>query len=313
MTLQDIDPRERWRLLTGPGLTIEVGPFRIRLRSTIPAVDAYLASHYRDFPVLRQPGSHFSIGVHPPSVLRRYVRPQARFTVNGRTPFLDVPARLAHGLFEWGFNWAIGRTAHQWVIVHAGVVERGGRAMLLPASPGSGKSTLCAALAHAGWRLLSDEFAIVDPKTSEIVPIPRPIALKGPSIGIIGARVRDGRFGAALTDLEQRVASHLAPPATAVAMQHVRGLAAWIIVPKWKAGAAFTLEPVERARMTAHLADSSFNYNMVGPAGFDRLVDLVDASTCGALTYSDLDDAVARLDDLAKHSPTPAVPAQERA
>jgi hypothetical protein len=43
------------------------------------------------------------------------------------------------------------------------VLERGGRALLLPAPSGSGKSTLCAGLAFNGWRLLSDELALLDP------------------------------------------------------------------------------------------------------------------------------------------------------
>jgi HprK-related kinase A len=276
VTLHDLDPRERRRRLTGPGLALQVGPFSIRLTSGFRAVDAHLASHYRDFPVLDQSATHFSMAVRPPSLLRRYVRPQALFTVNGRTPFTNAPARLAHGVFEWGFNWAVGRTAHQWVVVHAAVVERDGHALLLPAAPGSGKSTLCAALAHAGWRLLSDELTIVDSRTGDIVPIPRPIALKGPSIDVIRRRVPDARFGASLVGVTERVARHLAPPSTAVALQHVRARPAWIVVPKWQAGVPFRLEPVERARMTAHLADSSFNYNLVGPAGFQRLLDLAD-------------------------------------
>jgi HprK-related kinase A len=246
------------------------------------------------------------MAVRAPSLLRRYVRPQALFTVNGRMPFTNAPARLAHGVFEWGFNWAVGRTAHQWVVVHAAVVERDGRAMLLPAAPGSGKSTLCAALAHAGWRLLSDELTIVDPATGEIVPIPRPIALKGPSIDVIGGRVPGARFGPPLVAATERVARHLAPPSAAVAQQHVRARPAWIVVPKWQAGAPFSLEPVERARMTAHLADSSFNYNLVGPAGFQRLLDLADASACYSLTYSDLDEALPRLDALAGRELTQA-------
>jgi HprK-related kinase A len=305
VTLNDLGQKERRRLLTGPGLSLQVGPFAIRVRSPFVSLDEYLGTHYRDFPLL-DPASvpHFSIDVRRTTWRRRFVRPQVVFEANGRLPFQAVPARLAHGLFEWGFNWCVGRASHQWLVVHSAVVERDGRAVLMPATPGSGKSTLCAALAVAGWRLLSDEFALIDPSTGEVVPLPRPVALKGTSIGIIQARAPHARFGAVLRALDDLTAQHLAPPADAVARQHVRARAAWLIVPKLTAGAPLALEPASRARMLAHLADSSFNYNLVGPAGFQRLADVVDTSECYKLTYSDLDEALARFDALVRQPET---------
>ena len=53
------------------------------------------------------------------------------------------------------------------------------------------------------------------------------------------------------------------------------------------------------ARMLAHLADSSYNYNALGPAGFNALARLADGSTCHKLTYSSLDEALALFDELA--------------
>ena len=66
----------------------------------------------------------------------------------------------------------------RYLIIHAAVVERNGFALLLPAPPGSGKSTLCAGLIHHGWRLLSDELALIDPETATLQAIPRPVSLK---------------------------------------------------------------------------------------------------------------------------------------
>ena len=57
--------------------------------------------------------------------------------------------------------------------------------MLLPAAPGSGKTTLCAGLSLRGWRLLSDEFGLIRPGTTDLVPVPRPMALKNESIDVI--------------------------------------------------------------------------------------------------------------------------------
>jgi HprK-related kinase A len=252
-----------------------------------------LRSHYRDFPLSEPGGAHFGVSVSPPSRLRSLIRPQAVFAVNGRAPFNPVPARLATGLLEWGLNWCIGRVAHQWLVVHAAVVAREGKAAVLPALPGSGKSTLCAALAFSGWRLFSDEFALIDPATAELIPAPRPVALKGQSIEVIAGRASDARFGPLLSDTDGRSARHLAPPALAVRNQHERARLAWVVVPKWEEGAPLTLEPVPKGRTLAHLADSSFNYNTVGAAGFECLARMVDGAQTAKLTYSNLDEALA--------------------
>lgn len=56
---------------------------------------------------------------------------------------------------------------------------------IVPAPLDSAKRTLCAALVGKGWRLLSDELALVRLDTGELVPLPRPISLKNASINII--------------------------------------------------------------------------------------------------------------------------------
>ena len=66
--------------------------------------------------------------------------------INGDRPFYPLPGNLAGAGLEWGLNWCVGNQAHRWVAVHAAVLERNGRTMILSAESGAGKSTLCAAL-----------------------------------------------------------------------------------------------------------------------------------------------------------------------
>lgn len=64
------------------------------------------------------------------------------------------------------------------VAVHAGVLALEGRVVVLPGSSLSGKSTLCAAAQARGLTVLSDEYALIDPRTGLIEGWPRPIRLR---------------------------------------------------------------------------------------------------------------------------------------
>lgn len=45
---------------------------------------------------------------------------------------------------------------------------------MLVGTTGAGKSTLCAALCADGWRLLSDEMALIEPDTGRLRGMGRP-------------------------------------------------------------------------------------------------------------------------------------------
>ena len=64
------------------------------------------------------------------------------------------------------------------LFVHAAALGRNGRAVLLVAESGGGKSTTSWAALHHGFSLLSDELAPVDPATFEVHPHPRAVCLK---------------------------------------------------------------------------------------------------------------------------------------
>jgi hypothetical protein len=62
--------------------------------------------------------------------------------------------------------------------IHSAVLELGGRAILLVAASGNGKSITAWALLHHGFRYVSDELAPVDPRTLKVHPYPRALYLK---------------------------------------------------------------------------------------------------------------------------------------
>jgi HprK-related kinase A len=176
--------------LASDGLLLRTGPFCIRLRANAPQFFETLRLLYDDTLIVeddRLPVIDYHIQLSRPRNLRRWWRPQVFFLTDTETPFAPFPLEQAFPLFEWGVNWCIAMQAHQYLMLHAAVVERGGKALILPALPGSGKSTLCAALTYRGWRLLSDEFGLVRPESGTIIPLPRPIPLKNRSVSVFQA------------------------------------------------------------------------------------------------------------------------------
>lgn len=300
MRLAELGPAEAARRLRGDGLRLQVGRFGLNIRTRLPDLVRDVIRLYADQRVDDRGFSDFHVSVAPPSGIRRWLRPQVEFLDDGLSPFKPLPRPQAIPLLEWGLNWCIATRAHHHLILHAAVVERGGRAAILPADPGAGKSTLCTGLVHAGWRLLSDELALVDLDSGEVHPLVRPISLKNESIEVIRARHPEVVFSQVVPDTTKGTLALVKPPRESVERNTETATPAWVVTPEYRAGAAPSLEPASRATTFMELAHNGFNYSIHGRRGFDMLGAMVDRCRCFHFVYSRLDDACAVFDDLAE-------------
>ena len=302
MIVAEFAPGELHRKLTGPGLRLRIGSLTAEIRSPFRRVELAIAIHYAAHEVATPKDfADFHVGVMPPVGVRRWLKPQAVFRFDGNPPFKPLAAAQAFPLLEWGLNWCVSAHCHQFLVVHAAVVERNGCAAIMPAPPGSGKSTLCAALVARGWRLLSDELALIDVDTGRVVPLPRPISLKNASIEVIGRFWPQAVMSAVVHDTLKGSVVHVRPPATSVRDALQTALPGWVVLPRYRADHPLTLEPLAKAAAFMQLVDSAFNYSMHGRRGFDVLANLVDASDCRQFTYGgELESAVREFDRLAE-------------
>jgi HprK-related kinase A len=286
--------------LQGPGLVLGTGPFTFRIRSSLAAVAEGLATLYPAYPVL--PGGQFAdfpVDIAPGAGLHRWIRRQARFLYDGAAVFEPLPADHAFPLLEWAMNWCISTQANQYLMLHAAVLARDDRALLLPAPPGSGKSTLCAALVHSGWRLLSDELALLSPDDGWVTPLARPVSLKNASIDVLRRFAPQAVLNQVSHGTAKGSVCHMQVPAWQLAEVHRRARVCWVVFPRYQAGADTLLAPRSRAASVVELARNAFNYTLHGRPGFDLLADVVQASSCHDFTYSRLDEAMATFDRLA--------------
>lgn len=282
------------------GLPIQIGPFAARIQASPEHIVAPLHGLYRDYPLLDDAGVFsFHVRLDPRRALPKFYQPLVRFSVDGRVPHEDMPAAQALPVLEWGMNLVIALRSHCFLMLHAAALAHGDRAMLLPAAPGSGKTTLCAGLSLRGWRLFSDEFGLVRPGTTELTPIPRPMALKNESIDVVRNFDAQAYIGPSVPNTRKGTVAHLRPPADSIANAQRIAPVSWIVFPQWVPDADCVISELSKQEAFMQLATNAFNYELLGEAGFETVAQLVDRAVCLELVYSDLQVATDALTDLA--------------
>ena len=301
MRLSDLTDRELERRLRGAGLLLQSGPFNYRIRSPIESIAQGLRLLYGDYPLgLDADFVDFDVAIERSGGLRRLWGAQANFCFNGGYPFAPLPLAHAFPLLEWSMNWCVSTQVNHLLTLHSAVIERDGHAVIMAAPPGSGKSTLCAGLVNRGWRLLSDELALISLTDLSIAPLGRPISLKNQSIEVMRDFVPDAVFNAVSHETTKGSVTHMKVPAEQVLRMSEPALPRWVVFPKYQANATAQLTPRSKANSMLELARNSFNYMVLGLRGFEVLTDVISASDCYDFSYSRLDDAVRVFDGLAR-------------
>ncbi|WP_200960127.1 HprK-related kinase A [Pelomonas sp. Root1217] len=298
LTLGMLAPAELGQRLHD-GLTLRTGPFSYRIHSSCPPVAAGLATLYADFELEPEGGiADFHVHVQPVTGLRRWLGAQVEFRLDQHSPFLPLPANHAFALLEWGMNWCLASQANHYLLFHAAVLEKDGQCLVMPGDPGAGKSTLTAALMLSGWRLLSDEMAMVDRDDGQVAPLARPVSLKNQSIDIIRGFSPQAVLGEPARDTHKGTVSHLRASVASMTGQQQQARPTQLIFPRWRAGASTQLTPVPKAQAFERLAGHAFNYSMLGRVGFELTAALIDSCRCWDFCYCDLAEGLATLGGL---------------
>lgn len=202
-------------------------------------------------------------------------------------------------VFEWGLNWCVASYQHQYLAIHAAVLERGGKAIILPAPPGSGKSTLCAVLMQEGWRLLSDEMCLIDLQSGLIWPYVRPVSLKNQSIALITQWYPDAQLRQITSGTTKGTVGYLLPSDLSWQAYQQPAQPAWVVFPQYQPEQTeLMLTPLPKADAFMHLAYNSFNYNVLADEAFTALSALVQRCASYRLEYADINQVIRELNAL---------------
>ncbi|MGA2087998.1 MAG: HprK-related kinase A [Stellaceae bacterium] len=279
---------------------LRLGPFTAALTTPFAEVveelkQLYPASFFQD----RAEFADFHVALLPGKGMHRHLRKQARFLIDGQEHFKPLPADQALALVEWGLNYAIAGLAHHYLIVHAAAVEKNGRVAILPGSPGAGKSTLTAGLIHRGWRLLSDELALIRRHDGKVVPLARPVNLKNQSIDLMRRFAPGAVFSAPAFDTVKGTVALMRAPEESLARVDEAAPPGWIVFPQWRQGDPARLSPFSRPAGLVEIAHNSMNYSLHGEDGFELLAGIFADSFCYRFSYGDLNEAASAMNALA--------------
>jgi hypothetical protein len=198
----------------------------------------------------------------------------------------DDDARLAEVL--------LGKLGHQLayysrggLLFHAGVLERGGRGVLLPGAIGAGKTTLTTWLALTGLAdlaYLSDEMAFFARQSSAMHAYTRPLNVKR------GARAALGEHFDFCGHAEQTLSTYhevLIPPE----LVRFRGPRecielGMIIFPRYVADGAFEFEPLTGGQAGLALMKCLVNARNLPQHGFDQVARLARVAPAYRLRYT---------------------------
>jgi HprK-related kinase A len=277
-------------------LDIQIGPVAFRIGSAWKAPLDALARVYAAYPKPADGLADFTVRLEPEKPWRRFLRPSV--AIRGDYILPDAaPLSLAHGLLaaEMGMNLQMALGQKNWLLLHAATVEKDGRALIMTGESGAGKSTLAALLGERGWRLMGDEFALLDMASGDLMPFPRAVSLKNGAIGVMEAEVPAERFGPRLENTPKGAIRHMRPNGTALSRMGEGARPALILFPRF--GQARDVRGVGKAEVFMRLTQASTNYVSLGRPGFDALTRLVEGNPALAIDYPDTGTAVGLIED----------------
>lgn len=275
--------------------SVRIGPVGFRVGSDWRAPIADLERLYAGYPAPDDGIADFTVRLFARRPWRRWIRPAVMLGGDFVLPEA-APLPLAQGLLaaEMAMNLQMALGQRRYLLLHASAVERDGRAVLMTGLSGAGKSTLAALLAARGWRLMGDEFALLDPETGLVHAFPRLVSLKNAAIDVVRDALPDGRFGPLLAGTPKGDIRHLVPGGDAVARMTEPARPALLLFPRYGFDAAE--RPLGPSEVFVRLTQASTNYVALGERGFRGMTRLVRDVPARAIDYPDATQAVTQVE-----------------
>ena len=213
---------------------------------------------------------------------------------NGAVERADVALDEIGPTVKW-LLWEAAINSHRFFLnIHAGVVGDRKGVIMLPAAPGSGKSSLTAALCRSGLDYFSDEIALLEEPDLAVRPIPLAVCVKSTGWDLMTPlfpnlpKLKVHRRG------DGKIVRYVPPPPFRHGTRRDRTYPVRaIIFPKYVAGAETTLTPLSPVDALGRLMEEC----LVVPVPLTlrrirRLVRWIGQIRCYDLKMSSLEQAL---------------------
>jgi hypothetical protein len=182
------------------------------------------------------------------------------------------------------------------VAFHAGAVSDGSRILVLPGKAGSGKTSLTAALVHAGYRYLSDDLVLMQEDLT-IEGVPFSLSVKESGVALLAPYFPDLRALPTHLRRDKKRLRYL--PLASIPTETRSDLpTAWVVFPTYQASGPSQLTPLTvsealRRLLSCCTLSLPLNKHQVG-----NFVRWLRGAECYALSIDSLTEAVARINSL---------------
>jgi hypothetical protein len=180
-----------------------------------------------------------------------------------------------------------------YLLIHAAVLVKNGKAIVLPAKSRSGKSTLSIALIKRGFRYLSDEVAAINLKTLRVRGFPRPIGIRKKTLLLfssLGPEINYKFFSFPCT--KGTVEFHFGIPSRGRTASVTRSFpVSSIIFPVYTPNGTTSIDELGKAQAVFNVMRCSFNQRKLKDKVFKTAVNLVRQTECYVLRTKEISRA----------------------
>ena len=275
-------------------LLLHLGPFaQLIAGSSEPLID-FLLDTYRDCPAELFPSdvTDVHLNLRAPNIFRRYVRQQVVPDPGFEVPAVPLPISMAPLAFEMGLNLSVALKCCRFVTIHAGVVADDAGAIVMSAESGSGKSTLTAALLEQGYRLFSDEFALVGLGDASLQAYPRPISLKEGTIPIVRELAGSDWISPVVKGSPKGDIAYRRARLSDIDQADKQAKAKLILFPQFDPGIQLSKRKLNTAEAILRLIPASTNYGLLGEQAYLAITKLFEDAVAFEISYGSTEQSL---------------------